>query len=300
ERERLAHEERVAEERAELARDKLQRGYFAALEKIEQIQEEKEQFEKKVAPEPTPSHHESEEEIEELCRIASDVPELWNHPAMTHQERKGILRCLIDHIVVAATKDKIEGTIYWKAGAQTPFLICRGAGVLNLIREFHAQKLTTRQIQQHLAAGNTSTGQVIETTLNKIRGRLRKMGLSAGKYSAHQLEVQRKITELDREGRSFASIAGYLNDHGFTSASGKSWTRGMVVHLLYGTGRKRESLDNIHYSVITEARARGLGYREMAMEFNKRQIRRRRGHWTAKYAQRRWYYLNRMQRQGKK
>src|SRR5262249_20260215 len=85
------------------------------------------------------------------------------------------------------------------------------------------------------------------------------------------------------------------------SASGKFWTRGMVVHLLYRTGRKRESLDNIHYSVITEARARGLDYREMAMEFNKRQIRRRRGgHWTATYAQRRWHYLNRMQRQRKK
>jgi hypothetical protein len=127
------------------------------------------------------------------------------------------------------------------------------------------------------------------------------MGLNAGKYSAHHLEVQQKIAELDREGRSFASIAGYLNDHGFTSASGKSWTRGMVVHLLYRAGRKRESLDNIHYSVITEARARGLGYREMAMELNKRRIRRRRGrHWTAMYAQRRWYYLNRMQRQRKK
>jgi hypothetical protein len=301
ERERLAHEERVAEERAELARGKLQRVYFAALEKIEQIREEKEQFEKKVDREPTPSHHESEEEIQELCRVVSDVPELWNHPAMTHQERKEILRCLIDHITVGATKEKIEGTIFWKTGAQTPFLIWRGDGVLNLIRELHAQNLTTREIQQHLAAGNTSTGQVIETTLNKIRGCLRKMGLNAGKYSAHHLEVQQRIAELDREGRSFSSIAGYLNDHGFTSASGKSWTRGMVVHLLYRTGRKRESLDNIHYSVITEARARGLGYREMAMEFNKRQIRRRRGrHWTATYAQRRWYYLNRMQRQRKK
>ena len=29
-----------------------------------------------------------------------------NHPAMTHQERKEILGCLIDHIVVGATKEK--------------------------------------------------------------------------------------------------------------------------------------------------------------------------------------------------
>src|SRR4030095_4913134 len=79
ERERLANEEWVAEERAELARGKLQRVYFAALEKNEQIREEKKHVEKKIALEPTPSHHESEEEIEKLCRVASDVPELWNH-----------------------------------------------------------------------------------------------------------------------------------------------------------------------------------------------------------------------------
>jgi len=65
------------------------------------------------------------------------------------------------------------------------------------------------------------------------------------------------------------------------------------VHLLYGTGRKRESLENIHYRVISEARGQGLGYRQMAAEFNKRQIRRRGGqYWTPRYAQRRWYYLN--------
>ena len=75
----------------------------------------------------------------------------------------------------------------------------------------------------------------------------------------------------------------------------------MVVHLLYGTGRKRESLENIHYRVMTEARALGLEYREMAMDFNKRKIRRRGGqYWTAKYTQRRWYYLNRGRRQWEK
>jgi hypothetical protein len=295
ERERLAHEERVAEERAELARGKLQRVYFAALEQIEQIREEKERFEKKVALQPAPSNQESEEEIEELCRIARDVPELWNHPAMTHQERKEILRCLIDHITVGATKEKIDGTIFWKAGAQTPFLIWRGAGVLNLIRELHAQKLTTREIQQHLAAGKTSTGQVVQMSVDMIRRRLCKMKIVAGKYSTHQLQVLQKITELDCEGRSFTSIARYLNDNGFPSASGKSWNRGMVVHLLYGTGRKRESLEKIHYRVMAEARVRGLGYGEIAAEFNERQIRRRGGpYWTAKYAQRRCYYLNRM------
>src|SRR5256885_12935513 len=62
----------------------------------------------------TPSHEESEEELRELCRLASEVPSLWQHEEMTHQERKEILRCLIDHIVVSVTEGKIDASIVWK------------------------------------------------------------------------------------------------------------------------------------------------------------------------------------------
>ena len=123
ERERLAHEERSAEERADLTRGSLRLVHFAALEKLEKVLQEKEQFEQKIALERvTPSIDESEEELEELCRIASDVPTLWRHEAVTHQERKEILRCVIDHIVIAANKEKIDATIVWKSGSQTLFL----------------------------------------------------------------------------------------------------------------------------------------------------------------------------------
>jgi hypothetical protein len=79
----------------------------------------------------------------------------------------------------------------------------------------------------------------------------------------------------------------------------------MVAHLLYGTpdasGSHWRTLENIHYRVITEARARGLDYREMRPNLIKGRSEGAAGrHWTAKYAQRRWYYLNRVQRQPKK
>ena len=112
--------------------------------------------------------YESEEELEELCRLASDVPSLWHHAVVTNQERKEILRCLIDHVVVAATKEKIDATIFWKSGQQTPFLIWRGIGRYNLIRELHAQKLTVFEIKEHLAAGKTSTGQIVKITEGRL------------------------------------------------------------------------------------------------------------------------------------
>ena len=71
--------------------------------------QEREEFERKIAFEQSlPKIDQSEEELEELCQLASDLPGLWHHPNVTHQERKEILRCLIDHIAVAATKQKID------------------------------------------------------------------------------------------------------------------------------------------------------------------------------------------------
>ena len=81
----------------------------------------------------------SENELEELCRVASDVPRLWDHPAMTHQERKAILRCIIDHVVVAVTRERIDATICWNSGEQTKVSIWRLNGRDNLIRELRAQ-----------------------------------------------------------------------------------------------------------------------------------------------------------------
>jgi len=49
---------------------------------------EKKQFEQKIAVSSVAaSHDESEEELHELCRIASEVPSLWKHEAVTYSDR---------------------------------------------------------------------------------------------------------------------------------------------------------------------------------------------------------------------
>ena len=117
-RERYAHEECLARERADLTRGKLPSVHYDALERQEKVMQERKEFERKIALTPLDSEEESEEELEELCRIASEVPSLWEHEAITNQEKKEILRCVIDHIVVAATKTKIDATIVWQSGGQ--------------------------------------------------------------------------------------------------------------------------------------------------------------------------------------
>jgi len=235
--------------------------------------------------------------LEELCRIASEVPALWHHPAVTHQERKEILRCLIDHIVVAATKERIDATIVWKSGEKTPFLIWRGIGCYNLIRELHAQQLTVFEIKDYLAAGKTSTGQALKITVGRLYMILQKLGLKPNRFSADYSALRKQAVEFNRDGRSIDWIAEHFNEQGFKSASGTPWTRDMVYGLIRATGRKAHRLEELHRKAISEARARGLNYRQMAIEFNNKQLRRRDGQpWRAIDIKSRWGHLNQLNR----
>ena len=267
------------------------------MEKLEKLFQERKEFEQQIALERAPSNNESEEELEALCRIASDVPSLWHHEAVTHNERKEILRCLIDYILVAACKEKLDATIIWQSEANTSVSVWRPRSRHHLIRELQAEQLTVPEIKERLATGKTSTGQVVNITSQGIQVSLKKMGLKSAKYSASHLSLRRKAAELDREGQSLEAIARYFNEQGFASPSGKSWTHFMVQHLIRGYGQRQESLENIHRRAITEARARGLTYKQMADEFNTNKIRRRRGlRWTTESVAIRWSDLGRMQR----
>ncbi len=277
ERERLRREQRRAEDREEMTHDSFKRVHRDALEKLEKILEEKEQFEEKIASElAAPATNETEEDLEELCRLAGEVPTLWNHPTVTNQERKEILRAVVDHIVVAATKERIDATIYWKSGEPTPFSIWRGIGRYNLIRELYEQKLTIPEIKKHLTAGKTSNGQVLDITEHRIYVILHELGLTPNRFSAEYIELGKKAGELHAKGWSHERIAKYFNEQGFPSASGKAWTWRMVRGLHHALGGKTELLEDIHRAAIAEARERGLNYQQMADEFNQRKI----GRWS--------------------
>ena len=284
ERERLRHEERRAQERADLTHGSLHRVHFDALQKLDKVLQEKEEFEHKIASEkPVPDFDQQSTELEELCQLAADVPGIWHHPVVTHQERKEILRCLIDRIVVGATKQKIDAMIYWKSGSTTPLLLWRDTGRYNLVHELHQQGLTVVGIHEHLAAGKTSSGQRVKITVQRLYLILRKLGLSPNRFSAEYLGLRQKALAMNRDGQSLEAIAKCFNEQGDKSDSGKPWTYEMVHNLLRAQGEKPLRLEELHRQAIAEARSRGLNYRDMAVEFNAKGIRRRDGQpWTAR------------------
>ena len=295
ERERLRRQEQAAQERAELTRGGLPCLYFDALQKLENVFHEIKQFEQRISLElTTPASDYSKEELDELCRISRDVPVLWQHEAVTHEERKEILHCLIDRISVAGSKERIDATIAWNSGSKTSLYVWRRSGWHYLIRELHAKQLTASEIKEHLAAGKTSTGQVVNLSLGKLNKKLHAMGLKASRFSADYLSLRQEAAELYREGRSVERIAKDFNKKAYVSASGKPWTAGMIYGHLHALDVKPESLDNIYYRLMADAHRRRLSYEEMAIEFNNNRIRRK-GYqtWTVRNVRTRWAALNR-------
>ena len=234
--------------------------------------------------------------MEELCRLASNLPGLWHHSVVTNQERKEILRTLIDHVIVSANKQKIDAIIVWNNGETTPIAIWRGTGRYNLVLELHAQGLTVIEIQEHLAAGKTSSGQKVEITVGRLYTILGKLGVKPNRFTVDYLSLKKRALELNREGQSLKSIASQFNEEGIKSASGKPWTKEMVYGVVRRYFKKLTPLEREHRKAISEARARGLNSRQIAIEFNEKKIRRRDGQpWRPKDITRRWYQLNRLQ-----
>jgi hypothetical protein len=276
ERERLAREERSAQEHVELTVGALPSVHFDALEKLEKVLQEKDRFENQsaVVMAALPKDEPADEEVDELCRIAKEVPALWQDEAVTEEERKQILRHLIDHILITATKERIDATIVWKNGEKTSVFVWRAFHRRNLVLELHNQNLTPQEIKEHLAAGKTSTGQILNLGVARIQLILLRMGFKPLRHPVSYFVAREKAAELHREGRSLEWIAQHFKQQGFVSASRKPWTAAMVGYLLYTVGHKSEPLDELHYRLISEARSRGLSYRQIAVAFNKRKIRR--------------------------
>ena len=56
-----------------------------------------------------------------ITALASDIPALWNAPTTTNADRKQILRCLVERVVVHVRCDSeyVDATIHWAGGFQS-------------------------------------------------------------------------------------------------------------------------------------------------------------------------------------
>jgi DNA invertase Pin-like site-specific DNA recombinase len=294
ERERLANEREKAVDLLHRSRLETPRVYRFAQDQLEEILKAAEDFEPKATAELANFERiPADRELEELCALAADIPQLWRHPLVTHQERKDIIGCLVERIDVSATRDKIEGILRWKSGQETPVEVWLRTGRYNLIRELHAEGLNVAEITERMKAGENSTGQRREYNTLSIYLILKKLGLKPNRRPKWHNALRQEAARLHEQGRSMRQIADRFNQQGLKSLCGKSWTKKLIYALISGTTKKPYALDKIQFDAISEARNRGVKYSEMADEFNKKGVPRRDDRpWTARAINERWCDLS--------
>jgi DNA invertase Pin-like site-specific DNA recombinase len=119
--ERAARRYRAVEPECRLVARELERSWEQALAEHRELQEQYDRF---VAETPRQETHAERRRVEAL---ASNLPEMWHGPGATIQDRKTIVRCLVERITVAVRgqTEWVDATIHWFGGLETRYELRR-------------------------------------------------------------------------------------------------------------------------------------------------------------------------------
>lgn len=296
-RQRLAYQVERARERYEKADPRNERVLAFASEQFEKCMREQSDFERSLAlQQPRRATDGTEEALHELCALASDIPSLWDHPAVRSRERKEILHCVIDAVTVSTTPLSIEMTLLWASGAQTALRLWRRAGVDELIRQRHADGMTAYEIRNWLAYGDTTTGQRWERTTAAVYQALRRLGLRPNPARQTMALHRARVRELHDDGKTLGEIASILNASGSRTPHGSPWKINSVYRAL-GLELGADRYAELHGELIADAKCRGLTAKQTADEFNAKRVPRYSAQpWTADAVRQRGCVLRRADR----
>lgn len=106
----------------------------------------------------------SEGDRELIRTLSSNIPELWNSPQMSNQDRQLVVRQLVDKVVVTVQNDSeiVDVAILWAGGFASQHQIVRPVGSYEQLRDFNPLLLRLRELR---VAGNTNNE--IADILNK-------------------------------------------------------------------------------------------------------------------------------------
>jgi len=118
---------------------------------------------------------------ERLRRYAQNLPELWHSPTVRFQDRKRIVRCLIENVVVTQPDDgvNLEAAVHWVGGEVTQVEVVKGrvgvhcyvadSELLDLIRDL-AQEFGDDQIARILICKKLRTPKGLPFTPRRVTG----------------------------------------------------------------------------------------------------------------------------------
>jgi hypothetical protein len=167
----------------------LEKCWNEALQKERHVQEDYDRFLRESPPRLT------NQERVTIQALAKDIPALWNAPTTTNAERKQILRCLIDRVVVQVRCDSehVEATIYWKGGYESDHKFIRPVKTYAQLCDF--EKLMARVVELRQAGSNAAA---IATALNQEGYRPPKHPGTFNKPMIYQLLKRRRLMGNER------------------------------------------------------------------------------------------------------
>jgi DNA invertase Pin-like site-specific DNA recombinase len=112
----------------------LERQWNEALQKERTLQEEYDRFSRQCPAQLT------DEERRRIEALSSSIPALWRAPGTTNADRKQIIRCLVERVVVQVRPDSeyVNATIHWKGGYQSQHEFARSVRTYAQLRDFES------------------------------------------------------------------------------------------------------------------------------------------------------------------
>ncbi len=121
----------------------------------------------------------SSEEKARLRRFAEDLPNLWHAPTTRIQDKKRLVRCLIEQVVVHVPQDEepLQARIHWVGGEVTPITVPKGRvgvhryatdpEIVDLVRQL-GQEFSDEQIARILQRKGLKTSKGLTFTVHRV------------------------------------------------------------------------------------------------------------------------------------
>ena len=137
--------------------------------------------------------------------IGQKLPELWPRDVLSQAQRKALLRCLIDKVVIQrARRDQIHTRIVWRGGETTTFEVPVAVGALTDLPGAHEM---AQQIRVLFAAGTSDDEMAWQLTQHGYRSPSRptvlpstvkgirlKLGLMQNRSQSHPRQIAGSLT----------------------------------------------------------------------------------------------------------
>ena len=130
---RIERQYQAAEPENRLVQRTLERRWEEALQEVRRLEEEYARF--RQAQPTTLARH----EVEQIRKLARDLPALWDAPTTTPADRQRIIRFLVERVEVTAEgiSDRVRVTITWAGGQQTRHAVTRPVGRYEQTADFN-------------------------------------------------------------------------------------------------------------------------------------------------------------------